>query len=863
MKKIVLIALLIFATGNLIAQTDGLSYQAVIINPNIQEIPGADVSGNILPNATVSIRFTILDANNAVEYQEVQTTTTDQYGMINLLIGIVDHDAFTLISWDGTNKDLKVDIDFNGGSNFVSLSREQLTFLPFASHRNITASGTLKVDEDTFLKGELTVQEPTHLNSTLDVNNNSASNLTGDLTVGGATIIEGTTNLNSSLDVNNKSITNLSGNLNVGEDLEPFPSGEPFDEDATTKLNGALSVVGKSKFTTQETSGPAKFNLLDANVLIIRQDVTKNPLVPASSTLNGDNKLVGTNLLEGTNDLEGINRLTGNNTFGALDDNDKNTLIGENILSGTNTIGSDFSDVTNIKGELSVNTTKQVKITSSLTGVDSNINSYPLLIEGGNQGIAIKVAGTANKNNDFISFRDANGGSLGRIEGQTSKADLNVDPNFVAQEAINAGEIATGALSVVVGTVESVFSTVEVVAAATSSTGCVGFGACVTAPIPSFIVSKAAKTIIKVATVVKLVVDAATLTANISLYVDAWTQHLGVTFLSGNGDYAEYIPKENISDDFKPGELVGIKNGLVTKDVWGGEKIMIVSTQPIILGNMPQADNEVNSEKIAFMGQVPVTVIGEVAAGDYILPNILTSDFARAVHPKDMKTRDYKHVAGVVWNIISENSGISIVNVAVGININDLSEVVYQQEEELNAIKAIADQLQIQMEQSDTVLAQLVPGYAEATGISTNLKSNQHQESTFAHKDEENTGNVIDGTAYGNEIVYFEIPDELLKQGIALARQVTMEALDDESSINKLLAQYEADPSKVNTINSKRGIAKKAKKDLNDDPFWQKMDTNPAYKEEILQLVKSSVNKAYHTHKKDMNNFNEFKIRKD
>ncbi|WP_372793986.1 hypothetical protein [Lutibacter sp.] len=339
MKKLLIIALLLFATGNLFAQTDGMSYQAVIINPNIQEIPGADVSGNILPNTTISIRFTIIDSNNLEEYQEVQTTTTDQYGMINLLIGIVDHDAFTLISWDGTNKDLKVEIDFNGGSNFVSLSREQLTFLPYASHRNITASGTLKVDEATFLNGELTVEEPTHLNSTLDVNNNSASNLTGDLTVGGATIIEGTTNLNSSLDVNNKSITNLSGALNVGEDILPF------DAQAPTYLYGKLNVVGLATVDDLVSTGEAAFNDLTARTL----EVTDT------------SHLIGATTVEGTTVINGITTI-----------NNATTINGATIIDNTATItGATIIDnIATINGATTLNSTLDVKnkSTTNLTG---------------------------------------------------------------------------------------------------------------------------------------------------------------------------------------------------------------------------------------------------------------------------------------------------------------------------------------------------------------------------------------------------------------------------------------------------------------------------------------------------------------
>ena len=99
MKKILSLALFVLLSTQLFSQTDGITYQAVIIGPDNQELPGVDAQGNILPEATVAIRFTILDENNAIEYQEVQTTNTDQYGRINLLIGDANPDGFKQISF--------------------------------------------------------------------------------------------------------------------------------------------------------------------------------------------------------------------------------------------------------------------------------------------------------------------------------------------------------------------------------------------------------------------------------------------------------------------------------------------------------------------------------------------------------------------------------------------------------------------------------------------------------------------------------------------------------------------------------------------------------------------------------------------
>ncbi|MCB0434312.1 MAG: hypothetical protein KDD18_15465, partial [Mangrovimonas sp.] len=197
MKNLLTSVLFFALTFQAIAQTDGITYQAVIIGPDALELPGVDSEGNYLPNATVAIRFTIYDSGNQIEFREVQIADTDEFGRINLLIGEANHDEFTHISWDGTPKDLEVEIDFDAGSNFETMSREKLTFLPYAYHRNITATGTLSVDDNTFLNGELQVEGPTNLNSTLDVNNQNATNLTGTLTV------DGETNLNNAFSVNN------------------------------------------------------------------------------------------------------------------------------------------------------------------------------------------------------------------------------------------------------------------------------------------------------------------------------------------------------------------------------------------------------------------------------------------------------------------------------------------------------------------------------------------------------------------------------------------------------------------------------------------------------------------------------------
>ena len=132
MKKLLLVVLLIASAICLNAQTAGLSYQAVILNPDAQEIPGVDAQENLLVNATVGIQFTITNVSGNEEYQESHTVSTDMYGMVNLLIGAGNnsYNSFSDIVWDGASKKLKVDIDFSGGTNYSLLSENNLVYMP-------------------------------------------------------------------------------------------------------------------------------------------------------------------------------------------------------------------------------------------------------------------------------------------------------------------------------------------------------------------------------------------------------------------------------------------------------------------------------------------------------------------------------------------------------------------------------------------------------------------------------------------------------------------------------------------------------------------------------------------------------------
>ena len=120
------------------SQGIGITYQAVIYNPNGEELPGADNPYAPLTNEDICLKFSIIDTNGDIEYQEEVRVRTDAFGMVNLLIGInTQTDGYAIgfngIVWNADAKFLKVDIDIDGGCiNFEELSNQPFTYVPFA-----------------------------------------------------------------------------------------------------------------------------------------------------------------------------------------------------------------------------------------------------------------------------------------------------------------------------------------------------------------------------------------------------------------------------------------------------------------------------------------------------------------------------------------------------------------------------------------------------------------------------------------------------------------------------------------------------------------------------------------------------------
>lgn len=767
MKRIVTFIVFVFLMSQAFAQTDGITYQAIIISPDALELPGVDSEGNYLPNTTIAIRFTIYDSGNQVEFQEVQITDTDEFGRINLLIGDAEHDYFKAISWDGTPKDLKVEIDFDAGNNFETMSRERLTFLPYAYHRNITATGTLTVDDRTYLNGELQVEGPTNLNSSLDVNNGNATNLSGNLTV------EGETNLNNSFNVNNGSPSTLTGDLSVN---------------GNTALDGTLDVIGLTTLNDLTVNGEASFGDLTAEFLQV-------------------------------------------------------------------------SDSTNLAGGLNITSDSQVKITSTLEGSEREIKNYPLLVEGGNQGIAIKVnaVGAQNENN-FISFwdetppsstnpyqisgfnaaigdvfdlvglddtgifdalnanpesgantvsgitlPDANGPMLwGRIEGETNANQFASNADYNLEKLSTYYDVIDGGLDLAWQGLDLISQGGDFAAALSSSTGCAGLGACVTAPIPSLIINETADNIIEGIKTAATIVNQLFAGYMLSAFNNNKERFKGVSYASGAGDYAEYLERMDATETMSYGDIVGMNGGKISKNTSEAQRMMVISYKPAVLGALPQPNQEQFYEKVAFMGQVPVKVVGKVSIGDYIIPSGNHDGLGKALSPDKITIENIKNIVGVAWESSEEQFGYKLINTAVGINTNDNNAIVEQLQDQVSKqqqeIEALTDLLSKTIQRLDNLENGTSP-------LVQNTTDSDSEADNMAH----------DGRHYEEEngVIYFEISDEEIEKALIL-----VEKMMQEQELTK----------------SQRYI-------------WKKIKEDAEFKNKFVGKIKDEMKKHIHYHK--------------
>ncbi|MFQ5525228.1 MAG: hypothetical protein ACE5GX_03105 [Thermoanaerobaculia bacterium] len=120
----------------------------------------------------------------------------------------------------------------------------------------------------------------------------------------------------------------------------------------------------------------------------------------------------------------------------------------------------------------------------------------------------------------------------------------------------------------------------------------------------------------------------------------------GVTYKSGAADFAEYLPRLDVAEELQPGDVVGLHGGAVSRRTLGADRVLVVTSRPIVLGNDPNPELKDRYTPVAFLGQVPVRVIGSFRAGDVLLATDREDGTALALTPERLSFDQLPRVVG-------------------------------------------------------------------------------------------------------------------------------------------------------------------------------------------------------------------------
>ncbi|MDG1810556.1 MAG: hypothetical protein P8H13_01300, partial [Polaribacter sp.] len=325
MKKIVL--LFLFFSSVALSQTRGISYQALIIDPITQELPGFNNSNAPLANKDICLKFSFIDELNTLEYEEIFSVRTDNYGMVNLIIGTEVRTggyalSFEDIQWSLLPKNLKIDLSTDGCSTFTEISNAPFTAVPFALFAVNTVENPLILDNQREIALLRDLIIATQIGVGLDADggytpeattffiNNVTSLKEADI------VLDNQVNTNeNNINTNTVSITTNTSNISTNT------------TDIATKVNITDIVddliTGGTTVPLSAEQGKVLKGLIDSSVNIIVEDV-----LTSSSTMNALSANQGRELI-------GLIEANASNISGAVMTTGDQTIDGAKTFSST------------------------------------------------------------------------------------------------------------------------------------------------------------------------------------------------------------------------------------------------------------------------------------------------------------------------------------------------------------------------------------------------------------------------------------------------------------------------------------------------------------------------------------------------
>ena len=616
-------------------------------------------------------------------------------------------------SLSGGSDTLTIDKAIINNGNLIVSGETDLGYLHVPdTDANSSENDSVSILTNLFVQGYARIKGTTFSDGGV---NTTAIDLSGDMSIGGDLEVAGKVQMDSTLHILDSLSTETAFTIGAFNQIVMDSTGYIIADSVAIRrdliVHDSLSVGGELVTLGSIDVNHSQVRINNDGDIVASRDITAGrDLIAANSLTVQGGSYFANNMEIGKpnsgSQAEVVANLDINGTLEVRKATSLNTLS----LSGNfhQTSGTYKSDAT--KFHIGKNAEQIDNLLSPNSNARLNpAGSYQLYVDGSDASADHGIVVRLNKQQssmatNFMTFMNADN-VVGRIEGETiseTTNDAGYQSGLVAagwdmgMATFALGQTITEIIAAATGVGERVASMIAVVipgAGLTDSDVAEGVNDGVWLVSDGLLIGQA---IGKLAGAITNMVGAGT---KLGLHIGAKHDGIGIVYASGSGDYAEWLEKENYRIDFLPGEIVGVKGGLLTYNTHNSDHNLVISTNPIVLGNMPTGGTD-GHEKVAFMGQVPIRVVGKVSKGDYILPSGDNNGYGIAVSKNDILLEQIPEIVGVAWEN-GDDSYFNIVNSSVGVGKNGGKELVEIISRELSEMRqGILDELSIALIES-------------------------------------------------------------------------------------------------------------------------------------------------------------------
>ena len=371
MKPIITVLCILFTVCSYAQVPSGINYQALAL----------DVDGEVLANKQIAVRISFLDEfqSDNVLYQEIHQVSTDAGGLFTLILGqgTVSMGSFDDLTWSSNQKSLSVEIDENGGENFIEVGELQLLTVPYAFHaRTVENNDDADADPENELINELKLTE-----NLLEITD-AGGTKSVDLSV---LVKDG--DFDETNEIQEILTDGTSGNISISDGSELLINVDDADADETNELVTELKLI--DDFLELTEGGNTK----SVDLSELKNDLDANPA----------NELLEEVLLEGS-----VLRLT---DAGGTRNVDLTSLIEDADADATNEIQELSTDGTS--GNISISNGSTLTLMVDDADADATNEIQDIYLDGsilkitGGSG-SIDIGDGVNTDNQNLSFDGTN-----------------------------------------------------------------------------------------------------------------------------------------------------------------------------------------------------------------------------------------------------------------------------------------------------------------------------------------------------------------------------------------------------------------------------------------------------------------------